>query len=226
MSVKYVFIILWLLSCFGSNRDLWASSPLQKIKKNCGCETDTLMDQFTTTCDTIFLMDQSKLYYQFNCDSIWLTLERFEGQKIIIDSWNDDFKELYGYHYRLGYHLSKEYDRYLLFRRGCPANGPCNFVLIDKITGQQVRELGELIYDHEHETFYDFVIYFKERNVVVVDFIDHPKIIEVPVNEKHFNSMVPEYQFDKIHYDGKILQLTYEYGKGRTSTISINTSIR
>jgi hypothetical protein len=226
MSVKYIFIILLLLSFHGSSRNLWALSPVREVKKNCGCETDTLMNQSTTTCDTIFLKDQNKLYYQFNCDSIWLTLERSEGRKIIIDSWSDGFKELYGYHYRLGYHLSKEYDKYLLFRRGCPANGPCSFVLIDKITGQHVRELGELIYDHEHETFYDFVIYFKEENVIAVDFIDQPKIIEIPVNGKHFNGMTPEYQFDKIHYDGKILQLTYEYDKGKISTISIDTNIQ
>lgn len=98
-------------------------------QKQYSCKTDTLINQFTVDCKTIFLNNGSKLFWQFNCDSIWLTLQNQHGKKIIIDTVPIEY---YPYANRLGYHLMKEYQNTLLFRSGCPANGPCNFNLIDK----------------------------------------------------------------------------------------------
>jgi len=78
------------------------------------------------------------MYWQFNCDNIWLTLENKSGNKFKIDEVPVD---LYGYTYRLGYHLIKEYKNNLLFRSGCAATGPCSYILIDKNNGKKRKNL-------------------------------------------------------------------------------------
>lgn len=137
-----------------------AEASKSSLKINCGCITDSLITENTTSCDTVILKSGGKLYYQFNCDSIWLTYEN--DKKHIIFNMTT---ELYAYTYRLGYQFSKEYDKYLLFRSGCPANGPCDFILINKETGKETKQLGELIYDHDSEVFHDFLIYFSDSNL-------------------------------------------------------------
>jgi hypothetical protein len=205
-------------------------STNREVKKNCGCTEDSLINDFTSNCDTIVLRDGSKLYHQFNCDSIWLTLESAKGDKLIIDSWGDDFKELYPYHYRLGYHLLREFDKSLLFRSGCPANGPCNFILVDKATGLQLRQLENLIYDVERDEFFNFVIYLSEqRDSLFIEFIDQSNIIKVPVKGERFDSITPEQQFSGIKLNGNILSLTYTYFQGKvekSDTISIDISTK
>jgi hypothetical protein len=74
--------------------------PSYGQQKQCGCKTDTLINQFTTECKTRLLGNGSKLYWQFNCDSIWLTLQNKNGKKIIIDTVPIEY---YPYTYRLGF---------------------------------------------------------------------------------------------------------------------------
>ena len=60
------------------------SSENKKIiaqNKTCFCENDSLINHYTVECDTILLSNKSKLYWQFNCDRIWLTLDNVNGQK-------------------------------------------------------------------------------------------------------------------------------------------------
>lgn len=177
-------------------------------QKQCGCKTDTLINQFTVDCKTILLNNGSKLFWQFNCDSIWLTLQNQLGKKIIIDTVPIEY---YPYAYRLGYHLMKEYQNTLLFRSGCSADGPCNFNLIDKNNGEKLKQFGELIYDHSNEKFYDFIIYFSSKNILTLYFIDKDQKYNVQIDGANFNSIVPEYQFDKINLEDKILTLIYHY---------------
>lgn len=198
LTITSTFILLTLPTlCFSQTRQ-------------CSCPTDSFITQYTSNCKTIYLRDSSKLYYQFNCDSIWLTLENPE--KHIVFSMTTEF---YAYTFRLGYHFAKEYDKYLLFRSGCPANGPCNFVLVDKQNGKTIKELYELIYDHESEKFYDFLIYFTDSSLssLTLDFIDKNKSYKIPVNPRHFNAIIPQYQFDKILLKNNILTLEYNYDK-------------
>ncbi|MCP9762819.1 hypothetical protein [Lacihabitans soyangensis] len=198
-----------------------------QFKTNCGCETDSLKTENTTNCDTTFLRNESKLYYQFNCDSIWLTLENLKGLKRIIYVEKDNFDEFYGIQWRIGYKFIKEYNKYLLFRSGCPANGPCNFVLIDKTTGELNRVLGELIYDHENNVFYDFLLYFSTTDdSIIVDFIDLNKQMKITIDKSHFTTVTPEYNFEKISFSKGIITLTYFYGDNnnpKLKTISVDT---
>ncbi|MFI5152456.1 MAG: hypothetical protein ACHQET_03935 [Chitinophagales bacterium] len=164
------------------------------------------MNESTTDCKTTLLKDGSKLDWQFNCDKIWLTLEFKNGKKEIIDTVPIEY---YDYTFRLGYHLFKEFANSLLFRSGCPANGPCNFVLLDKSNGKKISEFGELIYDHETGTIYDFILYLSSKDILTIHYIDTNKKYKIKIDSKQINSVVPEYMFHKISINGNLLTLDY-----------------
>lgn len=177
--------------------------------KQCECLSDSNITQNTTDCATINLKDGSKLYYQFNCDSIWLTLEN--DKKLVVFSSSTEY---YNYTYRLGYQFAKEYEKSILFRSGCLANGPCNFVLVDKVSGKTIEEFGELIYDHFIDSpFYDFVIYFTDSTLgsITLDFIDSKQKINVPIDGNQIIALVPEYQFEGFKLKDGILTFGYAF---------------
>jgi len=175
-------------------------------QKQCECKLDTSINQFTTNCKTTLLNNGSKLYWQFNCNSIWLTLENKIGTKVIIDTVPIG---LYSYTFRLGFQLAKEYKGSLLFRSGCPANGPCNFVLIDKSNGKKLKEFGELIYDHTSKKFYDFVIFLSSSHTLTLYYIDTNRKYKIPINSKDFKAVIQEYEFDDVIVKNNMLTLTY-----------------
>lgn len=196
-------------------------SAFAQYKCNCSVNPDI---KERIDCKIKKFKDGGKLYYQFTCDSIWLTYENNKGKRFIIDSSDTT---LYFYNYRIGFQLAREYKKSLLFRSGCPANGPCNFILIDKKTGKRLSEFGELIYDHSTEKFYDFIIYFSndKLNALTLDFIDANRQYEVPIKPKLFDSLIPEYSFDKISFNNEKLTLSYRYEKSDkwlTKTIIVN----
>jgi len=182
--------------------------PSAAQTRTCYCDKDTMMNQLTTDCSTTLLRNGSKLYWQFNCDSIWLTLEQRNGHKLVLDTLPVN---LYPYLYRLGFQLEKEYARKLLFRAGCPANGPCMFVLVDKSTGKRLREFGELIYDRERKEFFDFLLYLSSGGDLVLEYINSGKKYKLPVDTRHFDQAIPEYQFGMIRLQGKELILPYTF---------------
>lgn len=124
--IKYIiFLILFQINiCCAQN-------------KKCFCVENKLMNDSQINCDTIILKNGYNLYWQFDCDRIWLTLENANNSKIVLDEINSN---LYGYVYRLGYQLIKDYPKKLLFRSGCPANGPCKFIVINKRDGKITKE--------------------------------------------------------------------------------------
>ncbi|MGL4629902.1 MAG: hypothetical protein ACRCVT_01755 [Leadbetterella sp.] len=231
--LKYLPIIVLLITLSCKRKDHSKVVSISKkevkpqVKNSCGCESDSIKTLNTINCDTTTLRNNSKLYYQFNCDSIWLTLENLKEKKTILYSEKENFNDFFGIQWRLAFKLMKEFDQYLLFRSDCPANGPCNFVLFDKNTGEFKKEFGELIYDHESQTFYDFVLYFsKTENTIIADFIDSNKQFKIPIDKTQFSSITPEYNFDIIHYDQGIITLKYYYGdykKTELKEISVNT---
>lgn len=181
------------------------------------------MNNATVSCDETDLRYGAKLYWQYSCDRIWLTLEKKNGRKIVLDEMPVD---LFGYTYRLGYYFSKEYEKHLLFRSGCPANGACNFILVNKETGKIEKEFGELIYNHDTDTFYDFVLYFDYKSntdySIIAEFIDTNRKFEIPVNSSYLTEIHPEYQFEKVSYENQLISLTYN-DKGRKRKLTIDT---
>ncbi|UOR03561.1 hypothetical protein MUN82_11445 [Hymenobacter aerilatus] len=189
------------------------ANPSFGQKKECDCKSEPKMKEYTTDCKTTFLKNGSKLYWQFNCNRVWLTLESAKGRKRVL---NEVPVDLSGYTYRLGYQLSKEYKNTLLFRSGCPANGPCNFVLIDKTTGIKLREFGELIYDHSSHNFYDFVLYLYSPNTLIIYYIDTGRKYTIRLNGE-LKGLIPEYQFSDIIVNQNTLTLIYTTGETKVN---------
>lgn len=190
-------------------------------KKQCYCAENPEMNNATTSCETKVLKNGAKLYWQYNCNKIWLTLEN-RKKKIEIDQMDvSDF----GLTYRLGFHFIKEYKNSILFRAGCGATGPCSYVLIDKNTGQKLKEFNQLLcidtditMENAHPYAFPFVVYLSpETDHLIVHFIDTQKIIKVPFREKLVYA-IPENQFTKMKVRNNTLIITYD-----TSTDSLKS---
>jgi hypothetical protein len=182
----------------------------------CGClasgSDESVLMKESVRCDTTFLKNRSLLYYQFNCDSIWLTLEDVRGRRKILFSMD---AAMYGYTYRLGYQLMKEFSSSLLFRHGCPANGPCDYSLLDKETGKKIMGFGDLIYDG-HDTLSDFIVYFTSYShaSITLHFINTGKKHLFKVNPARFSSgeyLVPEQQFYTVSVSQNSLELKHRF---------------
>jgi hypothetical protein len=187
-------------------------------KKECFCEKDSLMAE-SISCDTTYFSNKSKIFWQFNCSTIWLTLENKEGKKITIDEVPI---ELSGYAYRLGYHLIKEYKNSLLFRSDCAATGPCSYTLVDKNNGKKIREFYQLICidsdvqtENEHEYDFNFVVYLSDSSIVV-EYIESKKRVKVAFKDK-LTAAIPEQQFDKMNLKNNVLTMFYETDDGKKS---------
>lgn len=165
-------------------------------------------------CDTTILKDGSFLYYQFNCDSVWLTMEN-KNLKTIIFSMGAGFAPLT---YRLGYQFVREFDKSILFRFGCAANGPCGHVLVDKNTGREIRRLGELVYKGI-EPGAPFVVYFQAGGAdsLTIDFIDRNKQFSIKAPTQHMTYNIPEQQFDVFKWQGGEFIMQYKYPGNKTS---------
>ena len=114
-----------------------------------------------------------------------------------------------------GYHLSKEFTKSLLFRSGCPANGPCNFVLIDKDNGENLKEFGQLIYNYDTDTIYDFILYLSSKDILTLHYVDTDKKYKIKIDSKQINAVIPEYMFTKVFVTNNVL--TLQYGNSRLS---------
>jgi hypothetical protein len=166
----------------------------------------------TVSCDTTKLSNGSCLFWQFNCDKIWLTLLTTSKEKFVVDEVPVD---LYNYTYRLGFHLIKEFNKTVLFRSGCSASGPCSYTLIDKSDGKKVRTFDQLIcidtdilLKGAHPYEFPFVVYLSREHLVVY-FVDSDRVIEIPFEEK-LTAIVPERQFESMLLEKKLLTLSYK----------------
>jgi hypothetical protein len=177
-------------------------------------------------CDTTTLSNNSKLYWQFNCESIWLTLENPNGKRKVIDELPSTFSEIAS---RLGYHLIKEFEKGILFRSGCAANGPCNYILIDKLYGNILKEFPQLIcidtdisIEDPQNYKFDFVVYLSDTSDhLILYYIDTGKSCMISFKEK-LTGVIPEFQFTRMTMADKVLTLFYEMDDTKTKTVSVN----
>ena len=215
--LRSVIGLMWLGFNLGYTPSAWAQ------QKQCFCAKDTSMNKAIISCETQVLSHGAKLYWQFNCTRIWLTLQQPSGKKMVLDEVPVD---LFGYTYRLGYHFIKEFNETVLFRYGCPANGPCVYVLRNKFSGKKVREFSQLIHIDtdvfEDKPYpFDFVVYFSEKNdTLVVHNLNTNKIIQVPFTDT-LHAHVPEYQFTNMRVSGTELTLVYLNNDGVEKTILV-----
>ncbi len=180
-----------------------------QLSPYCRCIDDEFLSN-VDDCDTTILQNGALLYWHFNCDSSWLTLEK-NHKKMVLNS----IREMHDYTYRLGFQLEKEFKTTMLFRYGCPANGPCMHALLNKETGKVVEEFEELIFNAE-DTKADFVIYFDSNNLtsVILQYINTGRKHKINIPSKWFKNFHDppiEQQFDKGRLEGQIYIQPLQY---------------
>lgn len=170
----------------------------------------------TLGCDKTKLNNGALLYWQHTCDSIWLTLETEDGIKKTI---NELDVELYGYRYRLGFYLVKEFQNELLFRSGCPANGPCFYTLIDKNNGDIIKEFHQLIMATEDDYNFNFLVYLSyDSEHICVYSIKNRVTIKTDFSDT-LTGIIPEYQFEEMKMNKDKLELTYTQNETKKSIL-------
>lgn len=215
------YIMIFVLAALNSSCNSSNNKP-NKNSFSCFCDEDTLINNFTIACDTAKLSNNTKLYWQFNCDRIWLTLENISGQKIVI---NEVPIGLNPYTYRLGFQLIKEFDKTILFRNDCAATGPCVYTLIEKNTGAKIEEFEQLVcIDAVDEKYdFDFIVYLSnDSDHLVIYFVDTKKTLEIPFTESLTNSAYPQDQFDQMILQNDTLSLTYGLSDNIKKTLLID----
>jgi hypothetical protein len=188
--------------------------------QDCFCEEDTLLNEYIS-CEPNFLDNNSKLYWNFNCDSSWLTFETNKGFKNNIFSLGEELVSLTS---RLGYVDWFEFNNSVLFTNsvisGCCE--PNDYYLHDKDSGNLIKYLGKALYVSEdrnipivvgvnYTTFNtnsnsdlnSLLIYNLDNNQEFTIGIQEGDIKKGMVNNEFFH---PEYVFDSAEIkEGKLI---------------------
>ena len=193
-----IILTLWTAVSFGQNICFCNSSEYQNRSVHCDIDT---------------LQSGDLLYYQHNCDSIWLTLDKGD-RKVILFSTESD---LHQYHYRLAPQFVNEFENHLLFRFGCLANGPCSHFAVDKKTGKKTAEYDELIFKGKGNTT-NFVVGLDYMQIKVFNLTTN-EIGSIPFDSEGLTGIIPEYQFDKGQIKDGVLLLPYSYRDKKTDEL-------
>jgi hypothetical protein len=218
---KIIFILTISLGMFSACNSQENKNVIS-LSNHCFCENDSLINDNTVSCDTTTLYNNSKLYWQFNCDRIWLTLENKNGHQFVINTVPID---LYPYTYRLGFHLIKEFDKSILFRSNCAATGPCTFTLVDKNMGNKINEFPQLILinTEDNKYIFDFIVYLSENSdYLIIYYPDSKKTLKIPFNENLTLKAYPQQQFEEMTLKDNYLKITYWTNDNTEKILNIN----
>ncbi len=126
--------------------------------QNCGCQKDSFLNDLIS-CDTIGLKGNSKVYYQFNCDSSWLTFENSKGRKTTLFYLDSELIDLT---YKLGWQVWRDFDETVLFIARETSGLPTTlyYSLYNKNT-EDILTFRHVIYDCS-DSLCDFILYFSD----------------------------------------------------------------
>ncbi len=151
-------------------------------------------------------MDSARIYFMYDCDSIYAILEN-QSQLFIIHSLPSKLADDY---YRLGFQFIKEFENAVLFQYSCPAMGPCTYGLLNKDFGLVYQTFEGLIYDGKNDLNPN-IIYFSDDNFIEIYDIETQEVQKFMYPANRFDSPFPEYQFTKITWQNNEVILNYSY---------------
>ncbi|MBL4676763.1 MAG: hypothetical protein JKY70_11260 [Mucilaginibacter sp.] len=183
-------------------------------QEQCACGTNKKLSELID-CKPIKLKNQAQLYWQFNCDSSWLTFKSKSGIKKIIYSMPIAIEHTG----QLGYSFATEYKQGFLIKNdviaGCCA--PPRFILFDKNTGDKLVDYGPLLF-YSKDYQIPVVAYYRDDAIIIrnvgtnkLNIVNLPKGL-IPHSQKAGERPAPEYLFD-TETAGKDLIITYRYLK-------------
>lgn len=189
--------------------------------QTCTCDQNTMLKE-NISCKPKYFDNNSKLFWNFNCDSSWLTFEASTGKQKIIFSLGDG---LVGLTNRLGYVDFTEFRTTFLITNsvisGCCA--PHDYYVYDKTSGNLIKYLGRAIYISQDKKI-PIVVSITKSNYDTISKTDYNSLtiynldkkkeykLSLPKGDiekgmKNNTFMFPEYVFEtpKIEKDKLIL---------------------
>lgn len=187
--------------------------------QSCFCKDNPDLQEFIS-CDTTTFSNGAKLYWQFNCDSSWLTFESPRGRKKELDALYDAGLDLT---HKMGLQYIRENKRSFLLMHnlisGCCT--PPEFLLYSKGNGELLENLGQLIY-YSDEGPSNFVLYFPDDsfNVITLRFIDTGKKYRIALPKDRIRTSLKktgdpyaEHLFEEGEQKGSLFIIAYRYQK-------------
>lgn len=195
--------------------------------QSCDCKSNELLNELIS-CKPEVLNNQSKIYWNYDCDSSWLIYENSNGNKKILYSLNKDFIE---FTTRIGFVYFKEFKNTFLYTNkvisGCC--DPEDYYLYDKSNGDSIKYLGRAIFVSDSIGL-PFVITITNSNYdqnSMIDYnsltiynLDTRKEYKVPFDKgkiqkgiKNNDYMFPENVFDESEIINETLILKYHVEK-------------
>lgn len=204
MNVK-LFFLLCLYSTIG-------------YSQNCNCDKNELL-QSIINCDAYIFDNGNSLKWNYDCNASYLIFENKEGSKILFEL-EAPLLELTG---RLGYTYWEEFDKYFLItNRLVSGSQPAEYILFDKDTGNEVKQLGyqlgeskEMIYflDFSNEDQLQIIAFDKKTSDY--KFIDLPnEIIENSMRNSNYIWLIQLFKTKNIETEEPILMIEIHNEKG------------
>src|SRR5690606_26363172 len=204
MNVK-LFFLLCLYSTIG-------------YSQNCNCDKNELL-QSIINCDAYIFDNGNSLKWNYDCNASYLIFENKEGSKILFEL-EAPLLELTG---RLGYTYWEEFDKYFLItNRLVSGSQPAEYILFDKDTGNEVKQLGyqlgeskEMIYflDFSNEDQLQIIAFDKKTSDY--KFIDLPnEIIENSMRNSNYTWLIQLFKTKNIETEEPILMIEIHNEKG------------
>ena len=202
---KSILLLIILTSCVKAV-DNAKNTIKGKEVDDCEQRLDSYKESVNT--DTTTLDIGTKLYRSYNCDSIWLTYVNKKNQKKILETWTGENAI---FSVRMGLNYLTDYKKYILFQQAV-ISGCCvmpDTLLFDKNTGEEVKNLGPVIWYSEDKKF-PLVICLEDKDTLNTAFEN--MIIHNLDTDKQYNYSLKNISFFKnlnsldLAFDRNLLQ--------------------
>jgi len=147
----------------------------------CGCDKKLDSPESQYKCVQTVFKNGAKIYWQWSCDSSWLTFEN-KGKYILRTCKEQRVHECE----RTGLNFLKEYPNYLLFIykwiSGCCT--PPDLVFIDKENGKEIKRITNerFIWGNSDE---NYALYFSDTTFSKLIYLDHNTDYQYAINFKN-----------------------------------------
>jgi hypothetical protein len=216
----FFLVIIALSVAYSCDSNLPKSTRDNNV--HCTCENQEFVYPNREFCDTIVLSDAAKLYWRFNCDRIWLTLENRNRQQFVIDDFSVESIPLI---HRIGSSLIKDFDEVILIQYDCAATGSCSYSLIEKVSGNVVKKFPQLIgIDWENRIYnFDFVASLsQESDKIEVYFPNEKNTLAIAISNLNRKTAYPEDAFIETTFFGDVLTFKYLSDSDEVMEISVS----
>ena len=190
--------------------------------QHCNCDENPEIKE-VITCKPIHFKNKTEIFWQYDCDSSWLSFKNSKGKKTVLYTLEAGLMELTE---KLGYSYAAEYKSSFLIKNnlisGCCV--PSEFILFNKTTGKKQSVLGRLIF-YSEDSKHPVVVYFESNgenknlfNNIILKNIDKNKSYKIKLHMGRIWStlqsngeMFAEHLMDGTEINDNKLKITYRF---------------